>query len=345
MNKAPLVKIVSLYTFDNRDTPIRDDASLNIAYGVDENYLFGSGVSISSILQNNTIPLIFHVIADEFSHDYIEKIEKLSVTHKTKISLYKINAENLKSLPSTKVWSHAMYFRLFAFEYFSASLDKLLYLDADIICKGSIEKLSHIDLSGYIAGVVRDVESMQRPSAERLGIDKLSGSYFNSGVVLINLNDWHKSELTKKAFLLLNDGVDGIQLKYPDQDVLNILLHDKVIILGSEFNTIYTIKSELFDNSHNEFNKLITENTKLIHYTGVTKPWHEWANYPSVKYFTSSYVNSPWKNCPLKKAISFIELKKRYKHQLAQGKLISGFISGAIYGYNKYFLKYINKKR
>ncbi|MDI8799902.1 lipopolysaccharide 1,2-glucosyltransferase, partial [Salmonella enterica subsp. enterica serovar Montevideo] len=39
---------------------------------------------------------------------------------------------------------------------------------------------------------------------------------------------------------------------------------------------------------------IINDNTILIHYTGATKPWHAWANYPSVIYYKNARLNSPW---------------------------------------------------
>lgn len=63
---------------------------------------------------------------------------------------------------------------------------------------------------------------------------------------------------------------------------MNVLLKGMTIFLPREFNTIYTIKSELKDKTHQKYKELIKEDTLLIHYTGATKPWHKWAIYPSV---------------------------------------------------------------
>lgn len=54
-----------------------------------------------------------------------------------------------------------MYFRLFAFQLLGLTLDRLLYLDADVVCKGDISQLLHLGLNGAVAAVVKDVEPMQ----------------------------------------------------------------------------------------------------------------------------------------------------------------------------------------
>ncbi|EME3890222.1 lipopolysaccharide 1,2-glucosyltransferase RfaJ, partial [Salmonella enterica subsp. enterica serovar Cerro] len=212
------------------------DNVLNISYGVDENYLDGVGVSIASVVLNNNIPLAFHIICDSYSPCFVKYIERLAVQHHIKISLYLIKVKSLEVLPQTKVWSRAMYFRLFAFDYLSKKVNTLLYLDADVVCKGSLQDLLQLDLTEKIAAVVKDVDSIQNKVNERLSAFNLQGGYFNSGVVFVNLKLWKENALTKKAFLLLA-GKEADSFKYPDQDVLNILLQDKVIFLPRPYNT------------------------------------------------------------------------------------------------------------
>ncbi|HIA7717096.1 TPA: lipopolysaccharide 1,2-glucosyltransferase RfaJ, partial [Escherichia coli] len=106
-----------------------------------------------------------------------------------------------------------------------------------------------------------------------------------------------------------------------------------------EFNTIYTIKSELKDKTHQKYKELIKEDTLLIHYTGATKPWHKWAIYPSVKYYKIALERSPWKDDSPRDAKSIIEFKKRYKHLLVQHHYISGLIAGVCYLCRKYYRK------
>ncbi|MEY0133941.1 glycosyltransferase family 8 C-terminal domain-containing protein [Providencia rettgeri] len=68
----------------------------------------------------------------------------------------------------------------------------------------------------------------------------------------------------------------------------------------------------------------ITPETVLIHYIGPTKPWHEWANYPTAQPFISAKDASPWKDIPLLKAKSSNHLRYCAKHMFNQGKVFSG---------------------
>ncbi|WP_233964272.1 glycosyltransferase family 8 protein [Pectobacterium versatile] len=328
-----------LSVFENRHQPIADNDTLNVAYGIDKNYAIGCGISIASILINNDIDFTFHVFSDDFDDDFIKKLNVLAEKFKTKIVLYKINSEMLKTLPCTDIWSHAMYFRLLAFSHLSDKISNLLYLDADVMCKGSLAQLHKLDTAPHVAAVIRDLPETQKKSANRLKIAALEGKYFNSGVLFVNLTIWNELDLTQKIFDKLISGEESIQ--YPDQDVMNILLHGNVTFLPREYNTIYSIKNELKDPSHQKYKEIIKNTTILIHYTGVTKPWHKWANYPSTIFFHQALQKSPWITADLKDATAFVEMKKKYKHLISQKKYLSGFLSCLYYGIKKLSKKII----
>ncbi|MBA0197058.1 lipopolysaccharide 1,2-glucosyltransferase [Pectobacterium brasiliense] len=323
-----------LSIFEKRHQLIADNDTLNVAYGIDKNYAVGCGISVASILINNNINFTFHIFSDDFDDDFIKKIDILAERFKTKIVLYKINSEMLKTLPCTDIWSHAMYFRLLAFSHLSDKISSILYLDADVMCKGSLAQLITLNTAPHVAAVIRDLPETQKKSASRLNMAALEGEYFNSGVLFVNLKIWNELDLTKKTFEKLRNGDESIQ--YPDQDVMNILLHNNVIFLPREYNTIYSIKNELSDPSHQKYKESIKDGTILIHYTGVTKPWHKWAKYPSTLYFQHAQKNSPWSTGDLKDADTFVEMKKKYKHLLKRGKYLSGLICAFKYSLKKY---------
>lgn len=338
MDDFPVIGINEFKVYDSRGGGANFYGTLNIAYGVDDNYLDGVGVSIASILINNPhINIDFYIIAEKYDDIYLRKIHDLAESYHVKISLYTIDVDQLGNLPSTQVWSRAMYFRLFAFNSLSLKLDRLLYLDADVVCKGDISDLLIVNLDDAVVAVVKDVEPMQERAVIRLSDPELSGKYFNSGVVYANLRKWTEYKLTEKALSILLD--KNSIYKYPDQDVMNMLLKGNTIFLPRKYNTIYTIKSELSDKTHQQYKNIILDNTLLIHYTGATKPWHKWAVYPSVEYYQKAADLSPWKDDLGRDAKSIIEYKKKYKHLLVQGKILSGIFAGLLYLRRKHFNK------
>ncbi|MDD9340043.1 MAG: glycosyltransferase [Providencia heimbachae] len=304
---------------------------LNVIYGSDENYQFGAGISAVSLLTNNPqVFFRFHFFLDKVSPRFLDKLRLITEQFPAEIHLYELDNKQLKMLPASDVWSSAMYFRLIALDYLSVDYDYALYLDADVVCNGAFELEASL-IDGKVCGVIADDISVRMKSGERLNTPELINTYFNSGVMFVNLKAWHNEQITDKCFELLSLANAKELYKYPDQDVLNLILRDKLVLLNKRLNTIYTLKNELSDSSHQKYTNTITTDTALIHYTGVTKPWHTWANYPASQPFYRALEQSPWTIADLKPATKFVERKKEYKHLFKQGHWAAGSLSGIRY--------------
>ncbi|MEQ4680813.1 glycosyltransferase [Providencia rettgeri] len=187
-----------------------------------------------------------------------------------------------------------------------------------------------------IAAVVpeRDRNWWQK-RADALGVPSIASGYFNAGFLVLNLVNWSKFDISTKAMDLLSQDAVKAKLSYLDQDILNMLLTGKVIYLDGKYNTQYSINYEL---QKGKKENPITPETVLIHYIGPTKPWHEWANYPTAQPFISAKDVSPWKDIPLLKAKSSNHLRYCAKHMFNQGKVFSGIKNNL-----QYFLVKLSK--
>ncbi|WP_392560006.1 glycosyltransferase [Orbus mooreae] len=301
----------------------------NVAYGVDQNFLFGSMISMTSLLMNNSdISFCFHIFTDYIDEDYKTKIEQLSSQYNCEIFVYLVACDELKILPSTKNWSYAMYFRFIACDIIGTHQERMLYLDADIICKNSIQKLVNLNLDNRFAAVVKDGDShFWNERANIFGVPEISNGYFNSGVMLVNLKNWTERNITEESMKMLLDPEVQKKLKFPDQDVLNILLCKEIIFLEGDYNTQTSINFELQCEKNSIYPHHILDKTVFIHYIGPTKPWHIWAQYPISEYFLVAKNNSPWKRDSLLKAHSTSLLRYQAKHQIHQRKCLQGFWS------------------
>ncbi|MDE8743304.1 glycosyltransferase [Pectobacterium polaris] len=304
-----------------------DDIFFNIAYGIDRNFILGAAISATSIVINNQLPLAFHFFTDYVDDDISHRFKSMANKFHINIHLYKINTELLSDLPDNK-WPCSAYFRLVAFDYLSEKINTLLYLDADIVCKGSITDLYELNFGNKICAIVPDIPPTREHCATRLARPEIRENYFNSGVMFTHLKNWADKELTEKSLCFIKDNPS---LKYPDQDALNILLHEKTIILPRKFNCIYSIKSELKDKTHQAYKKIINDESVFIHYVGTTKPWNEWGQYPSTIFFTKAYNQSTWGDIPLVRATTPLQWKKKSKHEIKNGKFIKGILSRAKY--------------
>lgn len=308
---------------------LQQEDAFHLTYGSDERYQLGVGISVVSVLINNPGRCFaIHIFTDEYSSDYYKKLQVITEQFSAAIVIYTVDATFFHTLPSTQAWSQAMYYRLLAYQHLYPQTSRVLYLDADVMCAGDISDLVHLDFGRDIAAVVDDLPGTKKRSIERLGKTLANPHhYFNSGVMLVNLTRWHEEDLTCRALKMLLSPQYGAVIKYPDQDVLNILLSNKLIYLERKYNTIYTLKSELKDKTHRAYQSVLTDKTIFVHFTGITKPWHTWADYSSREIFNRAWRASPWRDSALLSATSIAEMQKAYKHLFVRGNYLRGLIA------------------
>lgn len=222
-------------------------SSFHVAYGIDKNFLFGCGVSITSVLlHNNDVSFVFHVFIDDIPEADIQRLAQLAKSYRTCIQIHLVNCERLKALPTTKNWSIAMYFRFVIADYFIDQQDKILYLDADIACQGNLKPLITMDLANNVAAVVTERDAnWWSLRGQSLQCNELEKGYFNSGVLLINTLAWAQESVSAKAMSMLADKAVVSRLTYMDQDILNLILSGKVKFIDAKYNTQFSLNYEL----------------------------------------------------------------------------------------------------
>ena len=327
------------YDFTPDTFSANENGCFHIAYGTDTNYQMGAAISIASILENNkdsTSKYCIHIFTDVISSEYATRMQLISQQYDVCVLLYTVDERILETLPASTVWPLSIYYRLLAFDFLSKDIDTLLYLDSDIICKNNISELESLNLGDNFAAVVPDVDSTQKRNQQRLGID-FQGRYFNSGVILANLQQWEINDCSAEIFSLIERESDSGKLKYPDQDALNIIFLGRLVYLDRKYNAIFPLKSEFEKKDKRNYKKYIKDETVFIHYTGITKPWHVWAGYDSSIYFRRIYVLTPWKDEEYLRSKSIVEYREEYKHYLYQRCYMKALYALFLYRKEKFF--------
>ena len=301
--------------------------TLNIALGFDNNYAMPAGVAILSVIQNTpNYNLHFHLFIDNVSHVNLEKFKKFNYPN-VSITLYFLN-NNFIINPKTLVLhipTASTCIRFIMPKLLVSVTDKLIYLDSDIICLKSLAKLVEYDVENYIAGVISDTEDMQQTIKEMYQID--STRYFNAGVLVINTTKWCEEKISEKALTMIND---GNIYKFADQDVLNILLENKTLLLPIKFNT----KIKISIDAHQE--KEIGPYTVILHYISQNKPWFK--VYLS-KIFEYYLALSPWKDEQLPLSGDSSSIRNYAKYLFRQKIYYKSIYYYIIYLKYKLFLK------
>lgn len=269
---------------DNLDVEKPD---LNIAFTFDEAYIRASGVLLFSILENNTMNLHVHIFTTVKDLSLFDKF----LNFKSKITIYSLNEEYFLSLQTPGHFSSAIYYRIAIPNILQGRLKNILYLDADILCVGDISFFKNLDIGdNYIAAV----EDTGHTKIKSMLLNENKGSYFNSGVMYINIDKWIDNKIFDKFMLLINER----DYDCPDQDVLNIMFWGEVYFILEKYNHFTEIKSD---------------HAILIHYIGMIKPWSlvSELNHKYIEY----YNQSPFMNIPLDQPKSY-KLAKKYAKKL-----------------------------
>ncbi len=239
---------------------------MNILISVCEDFLKPAKVmlySLASYHDNLNVYLLYSSLREE-------QIEELKgyLADKCNAVLHPINASGFfVNVPLSKQYGKPeLYFRLLAPYILPEDLDRVLYLDADIIINGSIEAFYNQDFEGSYAAFIKDrFDFCDEVVAQKkkLGL-KEEDVYFNSGVMLINLYLFREKIKLNDIMTFIDERKED--LFYFDQDILNCILldHKKLCDL------IYNFQAYPFE-SLNLFE--IMDNTKVLHYTDLPKPW------------------------------------------------------------------------
>lgn len=248
---------------------------MNVAMAFDEKYVPYAYTTILSLLENNSGSEVFlYVLQKDLSDVSKEHISKLcsSLGHRAEFIL--VDAGNFKDkVPTTSSWTIEVYFRLLMVELLPREVDRIFYLDSDMIINKSLLELYSTDLEDYDLAACYDLsldqsgreafESTRHPIIAKMFDDK---TYINAGMLLYNMERLRKGY----SFERYMEGIEELEHRVyaQDQDLINYLHHDTMKRVDPrEYNypgyMVYYEKSGI-----EEAKKTVA----IIHYIG-TKPW------------------------------------------------------------------------
>ena len=207
-----------------------------------KNYLIGFEVMLKSLIDNNPRVLEEKIPFYVISNDLTEN--DLDVSKKIYENVFIKNFDSTPYLELETLKDNKLGFGDYTkYEIFNLDLDKIIFLDSDIVVLGNIDYL--IDFKGDI-GAVRD-----------LYIDQ-----YNTGVLVIG-----KKYLNEK---IKNDLISLTKIygytEHFDQDIINFYFYDEITEIPISYNYLKTYSKQLFQNTG------LPKHIKILHFI-VKKPW------------------------------------------------------------------------
>ncbi|HOA81921.1 MAG TPA: glycosyltransferase family 8 protein [Defluviitaleaceae bacterium] len=249
---------------------------MNILVTVDSNYISPLKVMLKSLFINNieeefTIYLFYSRLKDNELDDLKSFVSK----HDNKLEAIKIGDNYFNDAPTLMHYTKEMYYRLLAFKFLPQELDKILYLDPDILVINKIIDLYNIDIENYLFAAayhnkiyIREINRLRLSPYE---IDK----YYNSGVLVMNLNLQRNIIDEKHIFDFVRKNKS--KLIMPDQDILNALYSKSIKSIDE---ILYNYDARFYNYykilSSGEIDMdYVINNTIILHFCGKKKPWHK----------------------------------------------------------------------
>ena len=207
---------------------------LSVCFICDDAYAMYTAVAITSLIENKAPAAQYrvYIIANGLSDETIGIFRGMSCGG---CSVEVIETENPQQYEHlAKEGFPVSTSALFKFDLprIFHDVSKLLYLDGDMIIQRDLTELFDTDVSDVYAAVVKDYRALTLKGnlQERLNTDL--ESYFNSGMMLLNLDLMRRDNIPEK---LLDYRINGINY-YMDQDALNIVFGRQVRYVSFNYN-------------------------------------------------------------------------------------------------------------
>jgi lipopolysaccharide biosynthesis glycosyltransferase len=283
-----------------------NSSPISIACAADDGYAMQMAVMLRSVLENISAnqPVCIFAIDGGIKESNKKKI--LASLGKRSVDFNWITepVELPDNLPLAKnVLSHAnksLYYRLLLADVLPPDYEKVIYLDSDLIVIQNLEKLWQTDIGDNYVLAVQDgsIPFVSSPH----GIKKYQdlnippeNKYFNSGVLVINLQKWRAENISAKLFQYLEKYKDFVQ--HHDQEAMNVLFTGKWGEVEPQWNQTpnffdYPSWKESPYKEIDYYNAV--NNPCIVHFAGTAKPWNSFEKYPLRELFFHYLDMTAW---------------------------------------------------
>ena len=168
---------------------------INICFITDNNYFVPTLTSIMSLVKNfKQHQLSINIICNNVNHKNVEFAKTLEFEN-VKINILKIENPYLELGEKHIHVSKAALLKFSIAQIFS-ELDKILYIDSDVLIFKDLIQLYETDIDNYYAAVVSDMKAVKEYQFhKKFGLK----NYFNSGVMLLNLKKNKRRQYQRKT--------------------------------------------------------------------------------------------------------------------------------------------------
>lgn len=243
--------------------------TLHVVMAFDQGYLPGAIVTLASAIHNLAPGAFLDIVVLDCGLENPESINlglQPLPKERFKIQVLPMDMDLIQNIPVVINRLSTSAFSVLKLQTLFPQLDRVLFLDADIIVNRDLSPLAGLDMQGCPIAAVQDpiakVISYDIQNCETLGLDP-QARYFNSGFVLFDLACWRRMDWESR----LSQTIENSQIErtYNDQSFLNVTFSKKWLPLPRKWNRLIVLKPGHFP--------LCPLFPSVIHATWKFKPW------------------------------------------------------------------------
>lgn len=248
--------------------------TMNILVTIDEGYITPFKVLAKSIVMNNPeYSVSFILVYSSIRPALVEDIKAYCEGVGARFTAVRIDEGQFGDAPATKRYPLEVYYRLLAPHALPPSVERVIYLDCDMLVINSLSPLWKMDLQGMAYAAAShsgEKSAIDRVNQIRLGTDH---EYFNTGVLVMDVERARKIMTPERLAECVDDL--GRRIVLPDQDVFNIVCGECCTPIDEEIwnYDAYSYVRYLAASRGEHDVDWVMENVSVLHFCWPHKPW------------------------------------------------------------------------
>lgn len=244
---------------------------IHIALTFDDGYWAPAYTTMRSICMVSRRPtdIVFHLMHVGLSARHRADLAAVTEEFGAQLVYYDLDAlgilkERIARLPRVGMHINTpiVYTRLFLTDIVPKDIERLIFIDSDMMVRAPIEQLYELDLEGFPIAAASDPYRTGFQTGRDLKPKRYYSTrdlFFNAGLLVIDTRKVAQVDMVATVLKLLTpEEVAGL---YYDQDILNIVFRNNWRVLDKMWNMQNPLPAHEILDPH------------VVHYTGIHKPW------------------------------------------------------------------------
>lgn len=270
------------------------DARMRIAVAGDDGYARHIGALLCSLFENQSgrYRIDVFLLSKDISPHSCGHLLAICRRYGSQLTVCPIAADVFGDAPAPAHYSTVNYYRLLLPMLIDPAIDRVLYLDGDMIVLGPLDEAWETDITGVAVGAVGDGKRLPDDAPDVVAQDSV---LFNSGFLLFNLEYWRRYQILEKLLAFIRQQGDRGIMRYVDQDALNAVLGDQWRPLPLKFNVQPSVFVPKRRTVFSEEEKAASrQDPVVIHFCGPKKPWNFRSAHPQSGAYWRYARLTPW---------------------------------------------------